>query len=372
MARRVLKQAFLGLAVLLLILRVDARAEGESCKSLSPETVHQICQTLLDLTNTGKLEAHFRKFRLAQPSDNIPDTLLDQQYLDSVLDVDYDQDGTMDRLARVMQPGSCGNSQIYDAAIAARRSTLPPDQCSQFTEANDEALRWANWGRNDQFLFVEGQPVIVTSRSWRAHADIRFASWLSGGFKRPLCAYEPSGEITETPIPSSDRAICDAVAAKRVEVPRWSEAEELTDEARKTLGQIYGIYPDGGARIASVDLDNDGEIELIAQLNLESGAGCGSHHEWYIALTADRMAIAESPLNRTLGNREWGAFYRNPAVETSLLPPIFLLDGKAYLLGTSPADRTGVYSFANGKAELRCEIDRIAQVRIAREYSVGP
>ncbi|MGH6940461.1 hypothetical protein [Hypericibacter sp.] len=348
-------------------------AEESPRHSLTPETAHRICQDIMDLANTGQLQERFERFSPPLKSENLGSVrLADGSQIDGVFAIDYNKDGATDRLVETIDGGSCGAFHIV--ALDADKEGLstygksPPGNTSD----DDENLRWASWGRKDRLVILDGEPIVVTSRDWQTHANIASASWMGNGVQQPLCTFEFSGTVKNSQIPIGDRPICAALLAEDVEAPAWTEPRNLDEQVWRSLSHDYGLNVDPSARFASVDLDQDGAIESIAQLVYESGAGCGSHHEWYMAFTQDHAYIMASPLNRNLAHREWGAFYMNRRIETAPLSPLFVHEGKAYLLGTAPSGHAGIYSFENGELQLRCEIDRIAQVRILQEYSTGP
>lgn len=348
-------------------------AEEPSRRSLTPETAHRICQDTMDLVNTGQLQERFERFSPLLKSENLDAVrLADGSHIDRIFGIDYNKDGQLDRLAEAAGGGSCSTSNIVAIDLAKDDPLEYLRSSPRYTNESDDHIRWAGWGRRDRLLILDGEPIVVTSRDWQSHADIALASWMGNGVQEPLCAFEFNGTVENSQIPIGDRAICAALVAGNVEVPVWTETRSLNEGVLTSLLHDYGLRVDRGARFASVDLDQDGTPEPVAQLAFESGAGCGSHHEWYIALTQDRASILQAPLNRNLAHREWGASYWNPRLETAPLSPLFVYEGKAYLLGTSPSGHTGVYSFENGEPHLRCEIDRIAQFRIVQEYPIDP
>jgi len=344
-------------------------AEEPPRRSLTPETVHRICQDTMDLANTGQLQERFERFSPPLKSENLDSVrLADGSYIDGVFGIDYNKNGEADRLVEVAGGGSCGTSHIKALDVDKDGQWTYRKSPSSSANDDDENLRWASWGREDRLLILDGEPIVVTSRDWQSHADIALAYWMGNGVQEPLCAFEFSGMVENSQIPIGDRPICAALLAGTVEAPAWTEASDLNEEVWRSLSHDYGVFVDKAARFASIDLDQDGTLESVAHLTSEGGAGCGSHHEWYMTLTQDRSAVLKSPLNQTLVRREWGV----SRLETAPLAPLFVYEGKAYLLGVAPSGHTGVYSFEDGEAHLRCEIDRIAQVHIVREYPVGP
>ncbi len=322
----------------------------------------------MDLANAGQLQERFLTFRRPVAADNLASVELDGRFgVGGLLDIDYNHDGKSDRLAEIGGGGSCSGLDIVDIDAVKGDISSYFGSSSRYTNDSNENIRWAGWGRLDRLLIVDGEPVVVASRNWQTHADIRLASWMGSGVQLPLCAFEFSGSIKNAVIPIGDRPICGALVAGEVEVPAWGEAMHLSREAQVGLHDYYDTI-----RTADIDLGQDGDPERIAELNYASGAGCGSDHRWFKELEAAGMTASETPLNRALGTREWGVAYRQARDDTSPLPDLFIHDGKAYLLGETPTGHTGVYSFENATPHLRCEIDRIAQVRIVREYPVGP
>jgi hypothetical protein len=321
----------------------------------------------MDLANVGQLQERFLTFRRPVASDNLPSVDLSERLgVGGLLDIDYNHDGKSDRLAEIDGGGSCSGLTIVDLNAAKDDIWSYFGSSLRYTNDSDENIRWASWGRLDRLLIVDGEPIIVTSRNWQSHADISLASWMGRGVQLPLCAFEFSGSVKNSVIPIGDRPICGALVAGEVEVPAWSEAMHLSREAQAGLHDYYDAI-----RTADIDLDQDGDPERIAELSYASGAGCGSDHRWFKELEAAGMTAPETPLNHVLGVREWGVAYRQARAETSPLPDLFMHDGKAYLLGETPTGHTGVYSFENATPHLRCEVDRIAQIHIVREYSVG-
>lgn len=132
----------------------------------------KLCKMVTGAVNDGSVEQQFQRFD-GRPSEEEQEAWKASRpyrgnlFVDRVLRVDYDGDGEVETLGRIAGGGSCATRLIVD--LAAKVSKLyPPDD-------SEERLRWAGWGNSDHFLFVDGEPIVLTGNFWRRPpGDTRF------------------------------------------------------------------------------------------------------------------------------------------------------------------------------------------------------
>jgi uncharacterized protein YecT (DUF1311 family) len=336
---------------------------------ITPEKANAICQEVLHLTNTGRLEQRLLRFSAAPDTVNrqwktLPGT--ETLFVTGLLRVDYNRDGKKDRLAFIEGGGTCGNHDIValDAVMQGRETPTLYLGFSDEESESDDNLRWAGWGRADHFLFVHGEPVVVTANFWHKPADVKLVSWFGEGQQRPLCAFTPAGHVQIRRVADRHPRLCKAIAAGRWQPLTWDGT--LSEDGLRML-RAAGHHADGGST-ALADLNTDGQPDLLARLEYASGAGCGSYRQWLVARAAEEHTGPPSALNQALQDFEGPMrHYNTPKTWHDM--EVFTFEGKPYILGSSPQHVAGVYSVWNDRPQTWCGFEVLEQFTIARFYT---
>ena len=324
----------------------------------------------MKLTNTAQLAQRLMQFSPAPEEEDakwrkLPGT--EATFVSDILDVDYNRDGKKDRLAIIGGGGTCGNSDIVDLAAAIKRGDASGMGYLGFSDEeveSDEDLRWADWGRGDHFLFVQGEPVVVTANFGQKSADVRLVSWFGEGQKRPLCMFAPAGQVQIRVVADSHPRLCKVVAGGRWQPIAWHGPVSPDDIPMLTAA---GHHADGGST-ALIDINTDGQPDNLALLDYASGAGCGSYRQWLVALSEDGNTVPPSRLNRALHNVGGPMTrYREPKQWHDI--QIFTFEGKSYILGSSPKYVAGVYSVWKDVLQTWCGFEVLEQFKIERLYT---
>jgi uncharacterized protein len=330
-------------------------------KGMTNDKARAICTAVVEAVNDGSIARRFLSFEAASEEDNRawkdanPESLY---HVSGVLKVDYHSDGTVDTLGLIEGGGTCGNCNIVD--IAAQETELyPPDD-------EHERFRWAGWGQCDHFVFVDGEPIIVTGNFGWGISRATLISWLAhDGAKRALCYLGPAGNLRIQTVRDEEPALCQAIATHRVEFLPWSEPVSVS---QKQL-DAAGIRADS-SKAAVLDIDLDGKKDTVALLDYASGAGCGSYRQWLVDVTPDKDASTKMLLNSVLAMQEWGpvkgAVERDPWFSVKLLQH----QGKPYILRQGTDTSAELVSLWSRQVRTWCEYELLPQHRIEVLYPV--
>lgn len=349
----ILAGTLLAAAIPLLGAGVGRALEPETQpRTLTPETAHRICEEVLALANSGELES-----RLIDVSRGMT--------------LDYDGDGIGNRLKIEESLGTCPARDLVDWDRRNPDGSLDLSH-EGFTSREiekDEALRWAHVGGKDYFLFVDGEPVVVAARFWQIHAFPKALYWFGNGRRRPLCAFQFTGQITDHTVAGPDRAICDAIARRNFLSPSLG-----TESPGLRLRNPDGSESDfvDGLREFAADLDHDGTAERLGHARQELSGGCGMSNEFLLELLSDGVTRASSAVATALADFDWRDLNRNRTDPASTLPLVALQGDQAYILARSPFGSVGAYTIRSGQPRLHCEFDRIPQFTILQEYPTAP
>ena len=325
----------------------------EAVASIDDKTVASICNEVRAAVNDGSLRQRFRQFGRPGDAENEawaavrPDSLF---RLDGVLRVDYDGDGKDEVLGEFYSGGSCGACFISD--MAAPLSGEP----------DWEDYR-ASRGFCDRFLFVRGEPVIVSAGQYYGRTGMFSGiSWLApGGAKRPLCTLTPAAEFTVSTVKADNAALCAAAASGRVDFIPWSvplkiSGEELRKASQPGVDGGFGSQEEYVLMTAELDIDEDGVKEIFAPYHYDSGAGCGAGFDWLLQIDPETRTIVDPPLQGAyMGEMNRIADLNPGAGEPRAL---FEYEGRPYILGES-----SVTSYWGGKTRTWCEFRTIRQHR---------
>jgi hypothetical protein len=328
---------------------------------MTDEKAEAICESVLQEVNDGSIRTRFVEFQLATTQqekewrEGNPD--LTTLYLWRTLRMEIQ--GVARTFGLIQGGGTCGNCDINE--IGVRKPALYP------LDDEDEDLRWAGWGGCDQFIYLMGQPIVVSGQFGQGRSRAGLVYWLSpDGAKRPLCVLEPTAEVKTITKLAGDKELCSAVATDVVTFMPWTEDVSVSEKDLKALE----IRADS-ARGTKIDIDRDGKREFIAVLDYASGGGCGSYHQWLIALTPDGRLVLDTPLNKLLRDREWGPL-EGRSIITDARASVRVLEykGKPYIFGRGENTSASVVSLWRNQMKTWCEYDLLPVHRIKRSYSV--
>jgi uncharacterized protein YecT (DUF1311 family) len=343
-----------------LLLPISANA----VQQLSPKKAKAICKERLDRRNSGQT-IKFMEFSPISEEEHEKWDKLQAGYLPflgNILEVDYNHDGKKERLASIVFPGSCTSSEIIDLDkyIAKIDSDFIGSSGNYIGFSDEEVeedkdLRWASWGSDDSFTFVQGEPVVISGSG--------LISWFGEGWKRPLCSFERAGKIKVRIKENLNKSLCEAVKSGQVKPVLWEDLE-ITHNilgAEKQHGDI-----DKASKVF-IDINNDGTKDRIAHLSYVSGAGCGYFVQWIVALSQDDKSVPDSPLNQLL-EKIHGPIIQFDEPEQWRSVQVFIFDGKPYILGNGPYG-IGVYSVWNNTLKQWCSFEIIEQQKIKHFYN---
>jgi uncharacterized protein YecT (DUF1311 family) len=320
-----------------------------------------ICNTIVGAVNDGTIMKRFESFRAATQKEqkilkeSQPD--LSNFYVVSRA-LKINSKGNVRTIGLIQGGGTCSACYIIDIA-AKETERYPPDD-------DKERLRWAGWGECDYFLFVDGEPIIMTGNFGWGESSASLVTWLApDGAKRALCYLGPSGEIKTNTVHNEDLDLCQAVTAGSVKSLPWPEPVSVAQE------KLYeaGIRADSGKGVV-MDIDMDGKKEMIALFDYVSSAGCGSFHQWLLELTSDGQSVAKSQLSDILKSKEWGPIKGAPDNDLLFSVKLFLYKEKPYILGRGNQLSAEVVSVWGSQQRVWCEYQLLPQHEIEVFYPI--
>jgi hypothetical protein len=214
---------------------------------------------------------------------------------------------------------------------------------------------------------VQGEPVVVTGRPQAPTPRASLVAWLApDGAKRALCYLEPTGGVLAQTVRIDDPALCSAASGSMAATVPWSGRYAITGGHKRWVVE--------SAEAAEVDLDDDGRTELVASLGFDSGAGCGSTHEWLEILEKDERPdayrITDTPLGRLLEEHARGPIDGNPQRDSVFSFRLLRHAGKVYVMGGGRKSSAAVVSFHGGKPRTWCEYNLLPQHEVAVRYPI--
>lgn len=347
-------------AILFLTLAAATSARADAPR-LSADKAQQICERVVQLANAGELETAVVPFAPAHKPEDWTWPGHTQTVADR-LSVDFNRDGKIDRLARVVNSGPCVEREIVnldDPSSTTAYITLPSGE--------EDDLRWAGWNEDDHFLFVDDEPVVVTAKlgSWRSSMSL--VSWFGEGRKRPLCSVLATGDYENSPVASETDQVCRAVVAERTDLKRWQDADEtVLDTIRERNRWTSNAF------VLRIDLNLDGSRDVLALGTYDAGVGCRPDGVSSIyVLSDDRSLVVDSKLQSALseghdGHGKWGPLPYGRHL-TDRYPRIFKFSQKPYILAPSSGG-TSVISVWGNKRRKWCTIKQTPKFRIVRYH----
>jgi DNA-binding TFAR19-related protein (PDSD5 family) len=341
-------------------LSLVAIAKAESnIQLISDSKAEAVCKEIVQLANTGKIKSRLLKFSNPSHADGeewqkgTPDDFSSR--LIGTRDVDYGHDGKPRRLGLVISGGSCAGTGITDLG-KSDNSTLG---FSSDEIEDDDNLRWAGWGRNQYFLFVQGEAIVIDASFSGSNYDLALASWFREGAQRPLCAFSALGKvkvkIKENKIPQ----LCTAVAAGTEDV------STIDKNSEQEIAEIREHLSLNSAQVFTVDLNATGKQNKLFLFDYSSGGGCGGDQQNLQFLKPSESKGPVDPLEKLLQS------FSGPLTRYSKdwkYIRILSFDAKPFLLAKGPDDTVGVYSLWKNNIERWCTFNLIEQFKIKKMY----
>lgn len=327
---------------------------------ISEKKAESICNEVVKFANSGKLKSKIYDF--STPSEQQPSLWAKLNIpLSAVFDLDYNGDGKIEHIGVVSWSGTCSSSSILDLD-AAQKAGLYQEYIG-FSEEdieNDEGLKWGNMGKDDFFLMVQNEPIVVTAHLSEYAEDVSMVSWFREGIKRPLCTTSALGveiEVVENKHPK----LCDLAANGEIPFLEW---ETVTNE--QVLARLRSESPAMSAATATLDINEDGQLENILLVNNGSTAGCGL--AWQI------LEAQPTNISKELHPSEFSLHdFSGPLSQYSDQwrdIQLFQYGDRPYLIANGP-DGVGVYSLWNNEIRTWCTYKSREQISIDRMYPPG-
>ena len=134
----------------------------------------------------------------------------------------------------------------------------------------------------------------------------------------PCCEYEHqscsasdnAALIATSKIVNGDRKLCSSIMKSRWNyLPLDRDHSVTLDDVTKVF-DLPAAYPTIWPKVGYFDIDNDGRPEYLAWISAFSTAGPGCDIQRYIEVDRTRSTIADSPLNKVLGDNKCGTYQR--------------------------------------------------------------
>ena len=348
-------------------LEFSYKARIEELKKLgwmTDKKADSICESVVNDLNSGVITSKFIGFEPATKEDmekweqRRPE--YSGVYLQSVLEIDYGKDGVTEKLGILGGGGTCGNCDIVD--LNAKNSAIYP------ADDSDEHLRWASWGNCDNFLYVNDEPIVLTGSFTGANHNGELVSWIDpDGAKRPLCYLKSDKKIKAYATYSRLAPLCESVADNEIVFKKWSEQKSPTKEFIKNVGLSRA---DAISFNDSLDINLDGKNDAIGLVEYSSGAGCGSHHQWLVALNPDNPQEVDSELHAVFNGNQWGPMNSSVHNGQWLSPKLFRFGVRPHLLVKSNKADAAVISVWENKIMTWCEFELFPQHEVSIYYRV--
>lgn len=258
------------------------------------------------------------------------------------------------QLGEVVGGGSCVDEQIE---VIGRHNP------ESYPESDDGELRWSTWGTRDYLLKLGGELLIISGRLDAEHSQATLVSRLEeDGRKQPLCLFERLPETRNEAARGVRPELCQAVRGGKAEVLPWGEPQQLADPQQHSQLPYLESNPHP---ILAQDLDGDGNDELLARYDFDSGAGCGSSSQHLLLVDKKYQVLPRDGLNAELLERSWGPLSDSDRRDVS----IFRVERRAYLLARLNwrSETLSLRALDQPGTEL-CHWRERPQYRLQREY----
>lgn len=260
--------------------------------------------------------------------------------------VDINNDGKKERIV-LNSEGTMRVEGLDVFSENGKRITLTHSNEDNWEEDN---LRWVM----DQLLVrYAGQVYILGKTDDYLHYLSRVDR---NNVEKVVCEFSQRSAPVETLVASSNDRLCQEALKQELDYVKFDRTHALTRAGVQEAG-FYETSP--GSFAAQVDLNNDGEADLVVGLELASGAGrgCGAGHLGVLNKTRNKL---DMDVTRKLPEPMCGGVSQTP----------FIFEGQTYIdvkyAGGQPTTIHRVVQLKQGKLETVCQYD----VRVAN-YVLG-
>lgn len=336
---------------------------------MTNEKEKKICSAIVDAVNRGSIAQMILSFERVSAEDERAwkenQAAFSMLYLHKTLKINAH--GKSTTLGLVQGGGTCGNCDIED--IYAPVSEVYPEDDAE------ERFRWKGWGQCDHFLFVDGEPIIVTGNFHWGQSRATFVTWLApDGAKRALCLLGPESgnKPMRKLVANHDPELCEAVGRGRVEEIPWKKTLDIPNE---NTGNDATMWDSSGD--VEIDINRDGKKETVVLFDHASGAGCGSYYQWLREFSAGQRSVfpeeppsgAETQLNQAL--QGIGGPIKNARKGDDWYTiKLFRYAGKPYILAQGAEVGAAVVSVWGNQKKTWCEYQVIPQHKVETYYPV--
>ncbi len=237
--------------------------------------------------------------------------------------------------------GSCASNALFNVVHG--------DATALEVDDPDEELRWSWWGGGDYPAYIAGRHLVITADLLDRNLVRLVSSVTPQGRVQPLCSVktEPMKSVGR----SEDPKACTRIVNGSAESPKW---QPIKMQLSRDQWDRVGRYADG-VRIATIDLDGDGQTEDVGHFQYDSGAGCGSHAEWLLIVNRQRNGTVQNGLNDWLTRHAGGEEVK-----------VWRLERKHYLETYRPGIGGAVYRFDRSGGKRVCELGWINKASVSK------
>lgn len=308
-----------------------------------------VCTEVATLANTGRLsKAVFQGEARRGETPDISDPVEGSPIVRGRLDINNDD--LPENVYVVVQ----GTARVTSVVIYdARMRRIDPARSPEDDWDGDEDLRWAL----DMSVFRHrGQWYIVGASDDRLHYVSRIGP---DNVERVVCRFQTAKVPNVRIVSGGNRRICRAAVRGTLDHVSFDRLHAVTrQDAVKE--DWYQSHPEN--RAAMIDIDNDGQREIVVPLVLSSGGGRGCDQTTLRVLDTTRTSFARSPLATAVA--EVGGGCRMSRVRP------FVFEGTTYLEHKyheeSPGGPHAVYRIRAGRQEEVCRISATPVQRAVR------
>jgi uncharacterized protein len=346
----------------------QVKSQGILESDLSNRDAAGICSSLASLSNEGKLtrlSIHGQE-QWSSNTDDIPDgwklTEVERKTFGSpsiVYRLQLKKSGDSARFGLIQNGGSCGNEQIFNLSFS-------PDPWGnngiEEVDDPDDEIRWTHIGGYEYPIYYKGRHFLITN-NFRDRASTMI-SWIKpNGKTRPLCLL--SNENQRIVTSAKNEKFCLSVAKGIVKPLKWENIAAIiplstnNPNYREEFVTRYQIYADE-ISLLRLDINGDGKSENVGLLTYNSGAGCGSTHQWISVLADDLGKVETNSLNEIFSK-----------LDDSSQMYIYQDGDRYYIEASTDSSGDGVLHIQGNQIEQTCSFKIKNHTKVSRLFDVS-